>query len=122
MYDFDNFCVENNLQYWVEGGTLMGALRHGGIIPWDDDIDIGVFESDYKKLSNVLKNNATYYIYEGGGAGAPKLKYRNQSSQTNKVKTNKGNAVVCNTATINHFPEGILENILKRIEILEKGS
>ena len=29
MYDFDKFCVENNLQYWVEGGTLMGALRHG---------------------------------------------------------------------------------------------
>jgi lipopolysaccharide cholinephosphotransferase len=50
MYDFDNFCREYKLQYWVEGGTLMGALRHGGIIPWDDDVDVQMLMDDYRRL------------------------------------------------------------------------
>ena len=55
MYDFDNFCREHNLQYWVEGGTLMGALRHGGIIPWDDDVDVQMLMDDYRRLKKMKK-------------------------------------------------------------------
>ena len=41
MQDFHKACVENNITYYMLGGTFLGAIRHGGFIPWDDDMDIG---------------------------------------------------------------------------------
>ena len=51
----DKVCRENNIPYFLESGTLLGAVRHGGFIPWDDDIDISVMLSDYPRLRKVLQ-------------------------------------------------------------------
>lgn len=53
----DNVCRENNIHYWISSGTALGAVRHGGFIPWDDDADIEMLKPDYKKLVKVLKDN-----------------------------------------------------------------
>lgn len=52
---FVEICDRHNINYWIACGTLLGARRHGGFIPWDDDMDIVVLHSDYNKLISVLK-------------------------------------------------------------------
>lgn len=52
---FHAFCVENNLRYYALGGTMLGAKRHEGFIPWDDDIDVGMPRKDYKKFISLCK-------------------------------------------------------------------
>ena len=53
--EFVKICNENNITYFGLYGTGIGALRHGGFIPWDDDIDIGLLYDDYLKLINIYK-------------------------------------------------------------------
>lgn len=51
----DRICREHDIPYWLSCGTLLGAVRHGGFIPWDDDMDIEVRKEDYKRLLKVLE-------------------------------------------------------------------
>lgn len=53
-------CEENDIRYWLAGGTLLGAVRHKGYIPWDDDIDVFVDIHHLKKLSDALKDDPDF--------------------------------------------------------------
>lgn len=57
----DEICKKNDLSYWIDGGTLLGAARHGGFIPWDDDTDICMPRKDALKLKQILKSE----VHEG---------------------------------------------------------
>lgn len=51
-----NICKKYNLSYWLDYGNLLGAVRHDGFIPWDDDMDVGMMRKDFNKLLEVLPN------------------------------------------------------------------
>lgn len=62
LIDIDKVCRDNGIRYWIQAGTLMGAVRHKGWIPWDDDLDIGMPEDDLSKLRKALVDNEKYRI------------------------------------------------------------
>lgn len=55
LYVFDAICKEHKLTYFLGGGTLLGAMRHDGFIPWDDDLDVGMPMRDYKRFLKIAK-------------------------------------------------------------------
>lgn len=61
---FHHFCVKNNVKYYALGGTLLGAVRHKGFIPWDDDIDLGLPREDYNRLIKLMENETGRYVLE----------------------------------------------------------
>ena len=52
---FDGICTKYNLKYWLAYGTLLGAKRHEGYIPWDYDADVAMLRDDYEKLYDILE-------------------------------------------------------------------
>ena len=58
---FINICEKYNLRYYIGGGTMLGAIRHKGFIPWDDDVDIDMPREDYKRFLNIYKKELKEY-------------------------------------------------------------
>lgn len=55
LKDVTNFLDINGIEYWLEGGTLLGVIRENRLLPWDNDIDISVTEVHYHKLISIIK-------------------------------------------------------------------
>lgn len=62
LKEFDALCAEQGLNYWAAFGTLLGAVRHRGFIPWDDDMDLGMLRADALKLIETIQQDPRYTI------------------------------------------------------------
>lgn len=71
----DNVCKKYDLDWWLDYGTLIGAIRHDGFIPWDDDVDIGMMRVDYNKFNEILLKE----IKEQGLNDLIKVSYRKRN-------------------------------------------
>jgi lipopolysaccharide cholinephosphotransferase len=63
LVEFDAICKKHKLQYWLDSGTLLGAVRHAGFIPWDDDIDLSMPVEDYRKFKEIAKDELSENIF-----------------------------------------------------------
>lgn len=68
LVDFIHFCDENGLEYYLASGSILGAVREKGIIPWDDDVDIMMPRKDYNRLRDTFESEfGNKYVVEGPG-------------------------------------------------------
>lgn len=81
LKDLDEVCTKHDIDYTLSGGTLLGAVRHGGFIPWDDDIDINMTRVGYEKLVSVFDEElgTGYWLHrpeatDGYGIGLARIR------------------------------------------------
>lgn len=66
---FHRYCHENGLTYYIVGGSMLGAARHGGFIPWDDDIDVVLPRPDYNRLLSLFTERKDHFFLESPYTG-----------------------------------------------------
>jgi lipopolysaccharide cholinephosphotransferase len=135
--DVKKICEKYSIRYFIVAGTLLGAVRHGGFIPWDDDLDIGMLREDYEKFIEVSKNELSNDNFLQNWNTEPKFalpitkirrigtKFVEQNSA--KVQINKG--VYIDIFPFDQVPRKIMERrsqnimtyVIKRILLIRQG-
>lgn len=111
-------CDENNFKYYMLGGTMLGAIRHGGFIPWDDDIDLGMFREDYERFLAIADNNLPDNLKVVNYKTDPNYQYyitRILDTRTKVIEERIGNDNKYTNASIDIFPiDGTPNNTVLR--------
>lgn len=106
LKEIDRICVENGIKYFLAGGTLLGAVRTGHVIPWDDDLDIGMLREDYDKFREACKTQLSDKFsysspFNGSGSHYTTEKIRLNSTYFSTRYSSK-----------NVYPDGVFVDIL----------
>ena len=89
---FHNICLKLNIKYWSLGGTLIGAVRHSGFIPWNGDVEVAMLLDDYKILEKHIQDElpSTMYFFGMHFPGLAKIRdlYSSYTEQSDKNHNN----------------------------------
>ncbi|MBT0931723.1 LicD family protein [Streptococcus infantarius subsp. infantarius] len=111
-------CEKYNLKYFMLGGTMLGAIRHGGFIPWDDDIDLGMPRKDYETFLEIAEKELPDYLQVVNYKNTPSYQYyitRIQDKNVKVIEKRIGNDSKFTYASIDIFPiDGTPNNKLLR--------
>ena len=113
LSDFDAFCKEKNLQYYLIGGALLGAARYQGFIPWDDDIDVAMPRDDYEKLKEkwAMEPSSKYFLQSAEtdsrfSRGIMKLRLNGTAiTEQNSKNVKMHNGIYIDIFPIDYLPE-----------------
>ena len=107
LKDFMKLCDDNNIEYFAISGTAIGAVRHQGFIPWDDDIDVALLRKDYERFVKVMKKNKEFC--EKYDLWGPDLEHKYYNLQPTLVL--KNTVFVNENAHAGNYKPGILMDI-----------
>ena len=121
---FKEICDKNNMRYFLIGGTLLGAIRHHGFIPWDDDIDIGMPRADFEKFIRNAQKELPEGIFVQSRLSEPKLpinfaKIRNSNTtfiESSIKKFNINHGVYIDIFPFDYYPDRKIKQLGYRIK------
>lgn len=102
----DSVCKKHNICYWLDFGTLLGAVRHKGFIPWDDDVDIAMLRPDYEKFLSVCKSEFPEERFSFNSMGFLQIHLKGTMLQVDVFPYDR--------AADTWFPEGEIESEFNR--------
>ena len=114
-------CEENDINYFMIGGTFIGAVRHKGFIPWDDDVDLGMFRNDYEKFIEVCKsklpqNYELFHYSTNLNVVEHFAKVINKDYIVEELRGENGNTILKNNLFIDIFPiDNYPDNKIKKL-------
>lgn len=123
MKDIDKVCTENHIKYWLYAGTLIGAVRHNGFIPWDDDLDVAMLREDYERFLKVapkcLGNRYFIQTWESDpGFALPLAKVRKNDTiylESGSQYSNCHHGLFVDIFVYDNLPDGSLDLFLTKI-------